>query len=287
MVYRKSAGQSQAWMAASVSIAAIGLLYQGVSAADGEIGSCAPCGLSETILLPCNSTLQMSGWPGTFTYQPTLAQAPCACNQNFYDQIKACLLCQSSDSAHLSVKPLPDYQLVCQAYGIATFPPVYIPGQKQTTAAPAPPDSTLPSNGSNAGSSSPSHSSLSSGAVAGIIVSAIALLVALSVAGYVFAKRKRELARQREEDELYKFQETNRNSYIEAPLPQYTGMIQSSSPQLPQLTNLRVMNPDSDDEDPLNGPRFPTGKGSAMEGTSFEVNRNSSPGWRRGSFDDD
>ncbi|KAF9960464.1 hypothetical protein BGZ72_006846 [Mortierella alpina] len=285
MVYRKSPGQSQAWMVASASLAAIGLLYQGVSAAEGDVGSCAPCGLAEGVLQPCNSTLGMSGWPGTFTYQPTLTQAPCACNENFYEQIQACLQCQSSESAHLSVKPLPDYKLVCQAYGIANFPRIYVPGQSQTTSPPAPSDSTVPSNGSNAGSSSSTHNSLSSGAVAGIIVSAIALLVALSVAGYVFAKRKRELAKQREEDELYKFQETNRNSYIEAPLPQYTGMIQSSSPQLPQLTNLRVMNPDSDDEEALNGPRFPTG--NTKEGTSFEVNRNSSPGWRRGSFDDD
>ena len=68
------------------------------------------------------------------------------------------------------------------------------------------------------------------------MVSAIALIVALSVAGYVYTRRKREMAKQKEEEELYKFQENSRNSYMEAPLPQYTGMIQSSLPSLPQLT---------------------------------------------------
>ncbi|KAG9070690.1 hypothetical protein KI688_008229 [Linnemannia hyalina] len=68
------------------------------------------------------------------------------------------------------------------------------------------------------------------------VVSAIALIVALSVAGYVYARRRREMARQKEEEDLYKFQENSRNSYMEAPLPQYTGMIQSSLPSLPQLT---------------------------------------------------
>jgi hypothetical protein len=150
------------------------------------------------------------------------------------------------------------------------------------------------------------------------IVSAIALIVALSVAGYVYVRRKREMARQKEEEELYKFQENSRNSYMEAPLPQYTGMIQSSLPSLPQLTyvyalflfvfldarivpwfgceqqlttvsllssfvlnsNLRVMNPDSDDDENNGQTRF-------NKKQSFEVNRGTSPGWRRGSFDDD
>ncbi|KAG0057216.1 hypothetical protein BGZ83_000629 [Gryganskiella cystojenkinii] len=153
-----------------------------------------------------------------------------------------------------------------------------------TTSATTPSGTTDSSNGSNPGTSGPSHNNnaLSSGAIAGIVVSAIALVVALSVAGYVFNRRRREQAKQREEDELYKYQETNRNSYMEVPLPQYTGMIQSSLPSLPQLTNLRVMNPDSDEEGghESNDPRF---KG----GSSFEVGRTSSPGWRRGSFDDD
>jgi lipopolysaccharide export system protein LptC len=67
-------------------------------------------------------------------------------------------------------------------------------------------------------------------------VSAIALLVALSVAGYVYTRRRRDQLKQREDDEMYKFQETNRNSYMETSLPQYTGMIQPSLPSLPQLT---------------------------------------------------
>ncbi|KAG0215646.1 hypothetical protein BGX28_008892 [Mortierella sp. GBA30] len=265
MAFKTGTGNSQAWMLAA-SMAAIGMLYQGVSAAagDGEAGSCAPCGIADTILKPCNSSLGMSGWP-------------------------ACLTCQSSDTAHLSVKPLADYKLVCQSLGVTAFPAILIPGQSQSTSAPAPTDSNTSSGGSSSGSTGGSHSSLPSGAIAGIIVSAIALIVALSVAGYVFTKRKRDLARQQEEDELYKYQETNRNSYIEAPLPQYTGMIQSSLPQLPQLTNLRVMNPDNEDDDAhyynkLQEPNFPKSHGA--EGSSFEVHRNS-PGWRRGSFDDD
>jgi len=47
-------------------------------------------------------------------------------------------------------------------------------------------------------------------------------------------------------------------------------------------SNLRVMNPDSDDDDNhgQENSRFP-------KGSSFEVKRGMSPGWRRGSFDDD
>ncbi|KAF9430068.1 hypothetical protein BGZ76_000984, partial [Entomortierella beljakovae] len=108
------------------------------------------------------------------------------------------------------------------------------------------------------------------------VVSAVALIVALAVAGYVYARRKRELARQKEDDELYKYQDATRNSYMETQLPQYSG-IQSSLPSLPQLTNLRVMNPDTDDEDNDN------------RGFKYDPPRTSSPspGWRRGSFDDD
>lgn len=48
---------------------------------------------------------------------------------------------------------------------------------------------------------------------------------------------------------------------------------------LPQMySNLRVMNPDEDDD------YVPTKEGYEK---SFEVKRDSSPGWRRGSFDDD
>jgi len=117
------------------------------------------------------------------------------------------------------------------------------------------------------------------------VVSAIALIVALSVAGYVYTRRRRDHLKQQEDDDLYKFQETNRGPYMETQLPQYTGMIQPSLPSLPQLTNLRVMNPDSDEEDMTRGPqgRFEEHKPNS----SFEVARTSSPGWRRGSFDDD
>jgi hypothetical protein len=150
------------------------------------------------------------------------------------------------------------------------------PGASSTTRQTGEPTNTaLPSEGENGGSGS-THSSLSSGAIAGMyvlflcsylklkrifsllkpnriayiclthssycctnnyrVVSAVALIVALSVAGYVYNRRKRELAKQKEEEDLYKFQENSRASYMEAPLPQYTGMIQSSLPSLPQLT---------------------------------------------------
>ncbi|KAI1313918.1 hypothetical protein EDD11_002381 [Mortierella claussenii] len=263
-------------------VASIGLLSQrGVSAAPD---SCPPCSIADGILKPCNSTLNILSWPGTFVYQPLENQAQCACNQNFYDQMLSCLDCQSSSSAKFTVKPLPEYKTICQSLGQATFPPVYIPGQSTTSSAaatPTDPSVTNPSTGHISTGAGHSGSGLSSGAVAGIIVSAIALIVALSVAGYVFARRRRELTKQREEDELYKYQEGSRNSYMEAPLPQYTGMIESSLPALPQLTNLRVMNPDNDDEeDRNNGARPPQDYG-------LDAPRTSSPGWRRGSFDDD
>ncbi|KAF9095013.1 hypothetical protein BGX27_001330 [Mortierella sp. AM989] len=189
----------------------------------------------------------------------------------------SCLDCQSSSSAKLSVKPLPDYKLVCLSYGQSEFPPVYIPDRTTSSSAPAPTNTSI--LGPDNDTSGTKHSGLSAGAIAGIIVSAIALIVALSVAGYVYTRRKRELANQKEDDELYKYQEATRSSYMEAPLPQYTG-IQSSLPTLPQLTNLRVMNPDSDEEG-MNGP--PPGFSSH----NFENRRTSTPGWRRGSFDDD
>ncbi|KAG0350668.1 hypothetical protein BGZ54_003692 [Gamsiella multidivaricata] len=194
----------------------------------------------------------------------------------------SCLSCQSSTSAKLSVAPLDQYQLVCQSLGQTEFPKVYVPGQTSTTTTAAPSTNTpLATSGSNSGNNGAGHSNLSSGAVAGIVVSAIALIVALSVAGYVFAKRRRELAKQREEEELYKYQDATRSSYMESPLPQYTG-IQSSLPSLPQLTNLRVMNPDNDDDDE----RGNAGRPRNQNGQSFDVTR-TSPGWRRGSFDDD
>ncbi|KAF9348873.1 hypothetical protein BGX26_012752 [Mortierella sp. AD094] len=164
-------------------------------------------------------------------------------------------------------------------YGVMQFPPVYNSTTSTTTSAPTSTDTTTPGPDNN--TTGPTHNNgLPAGAIAGIVVSAIALIVALTVAGYVYTRRKRELARQKEDDELYKYQETTRNSYMETPLPQYTG-IQSSLPALPQLTNLRVMNPDNDDEDVNNSgnPGFLNNKYGAA--------RTSSPGWRRGSFDDD
>ncbi|KAF9181602.1 hypothetical protein BGZ49_004821 [Haplosporangium sp. Z 27] len=104
----------------------------------------------------------------------------------------------------------------------------------------------------------------------------------MSVAGYVYGKRKRDLERQRQDDELYKYQDTTRSSYMESPLPQYTG-IQSSLPALPQLTNLRVMNPDNDDEEEVNNGVAPV----FHNNDRYDSPRTSSPGWRRGSFDDD
>ncbi|KAF9119213.1 hypothetical protein BGW39_000477 [Mortierella sp. 14UC] len=224
----------------------------------------------------------MGDWSGERVYGPTAEAAACQCNFLFYNQTASCLDCQSSTNAHYSVMPLASYKAMCVFYNQTSFPDLPgAPGSTPTTNQGLQPTNTgLPSDGANGGSGS-THSSLSSGAVAGIIVSAVALIVALSVAGYVYTRRKRELARQKEEEDLYKFQENSRNSYMEAPLPQYTGMIQPSLPSLPQLTNLRVMNPDSDDDDNRgNGKPF-------HKGNSFEVQRGSSPGWRRGSFDDD
>ncbi|KAF9181068.1 hypothetical protein BGZ51_005672 [Haplosporangium sp. Z 767] len=131
---------------------------------------------------------------------------------------------------------------------------------------------------SSSGETSTNH--LSSGAIAGIVVSVVALVVALSVAGYVW-RRRRENLRHPADDE-YKYNDSQRDSYMEVALPQYTGMIQPTLPPIANISNLRVMNPDSDDED-----RGGTSRSRQLEHSSFEVNRNSSPGWRRGSFDDD
>ncbi|KAI8346065.1 hypothetical protein B0O80DRAFT_249660 [Mortierella sp. GBAus27b] len=47
--------------------------------ADPNAGSCPNCDNADNYLKPCNTSLAMSTWPGTFTYQPTALQAPCAC----------------------------------------------------------------------------------------------------------------------------------------------------------------------------------------------------------------
>ncbi|KAG0350052.1 hypothetical protein BG005_010410 [Podila minutissima] len=235
--------------------------------------SCPECASADGVLKHCNTSLMMNTWPGTMVFQPDEAKAPCACNQNFYDLVGNCLSCQTSTSAKYSVKPLDLYKQVCLSFH-QTWQEIYIPNRPSTSSTPEPTITPEPSD--DAGGSS--HVGLSSGAIAGIVVSAIALIVALSVALYVYQRRKRDLARQQEEDELYKYNGQARSSYMEVPLPQYTGMIQPTLPPLPQITNLRVMNPDADDD-----------YVHSKEGynKSFEVKRNSSPGWRRGSFDDD
>ncbi|ORZ20047.1 hypothetical protein BCR41DRAFT_351172, partial [Lobosporangium transversale] len=256
-------------------MAIVGLLSQKSVSAE----SCTPCGMAEDILKPCNATLEIEHWPGKFTYQPTREQAVCACNENYYVQMTACVKCQSSSSAHLSIKPLAEYQDVCKSFGVFDFPKVHMPTTSTSIASTQTTTSTSTPTSDQSNSGSTARSGLSSGAVAGIIVSAIALIVALSVAGYVYTRRRRELAKQKEDDDLYKYQENSRQSYMESPLPQYTG-IQSSLPSLPQLTNLRVMNPDNDEDEILNsGTRFPNA-------SNVDAPRTSSPGWRRGSFDD-
>ncbi|KAF9146339.1 hypothetical protein BGX30_001353 [Mortierella sp. GBA39] len=264
------------WQFAAAVVAAIAALCQ------GAVVSCPQCTTADSILKPCNSALNIDTWSSPYIYQPhNAAEAVCQCNQNFYSQITFCLQCQSSSSANYTVMPLPEYKALCVYYNQPTFPFLaggVVVATTTTSQSTQPTSEPMPSEGNNGGSGS-SHSGLSSGAVAGVVVSAIALIVALSVAGYVYTRRKREMAKQKEEEDLYKFQENSRNSYMEAPLPQYTGMIQSSLPSLPQLTNLRVMNPDSDDEDNHGQTRLNT--------KSFEVQRGAPPGWRRGSFDDD
>ncbi|KAF9962663.1 hypothetical protein BGZ70_008002 [Mortierella alpina] len=226
----------------------------------------------------------MLTWPGTMVYQALPAQAKCACNQNYYDLATGCMRCQSSSSAHYSVKDLEGYKLVCLSYG-ETWKAINMPDQPSasTTAATTGPTAVpVPSDESTSGKHTSSNN-LSSGAVAGIVVSVIALVVALTVAGYVWRRRKRETVRGEGVNDEYKFSDTHRDSYMEAALPQYTGMIQPTLPPLSNISNLRVMNPDSEDEDlpPRSANR------RLQNQPSFEVNRNSSPGWRRGSFDDD
>lgn len=115
----------------------------------------------------------------TFSFfRPTQAQAPCGCNQNYYDQVKSCMSCQSSSSAHYSVKAQPDYELVCTSYN-QPWKQINIPGQTATTAStttttsaaagqsPAK-SSDIPSPGGTTGEKSSQSSNLSSGALAGM-----------------------------------------------------------------------------------------------------------------------
>ncbi|KAF9928720.1 hypothetical protein FBU30_002138 [Linnemannia zychae] len=248
--------------------------------------SCPTCNYADSLLKPCNTKLDILTWSGHMVYQPTEEQAPCACNQNFYGQIDNCLKCESSPTADYSVAPLPLYQAICLSQGQA-WKDINFPNGTTTTTTVAPtatttattttttPTTPLTSNGAVSSSSS----SLSNGAIAGIVVSVIALIVALSVAAYVYSRRRREHVAAADDLDEYKYNSTSRDSYMDSSLPQYTGQIQPVLPPISKISNLRVMNPDSDDEA---GPARPP-----QQQASFEVNRTSSPGWRRGSFDDD
>ncbi|KFH70472.1 hypothetical protein MVEG_03322 [Podila verticillata NRRL 6337] len=237
--------------------------------------ACSPCDQVATLLKPCNTTLAILTWPGEVVYQPTELQAPCACNDNYYGQITDCLKCESSSSAKYSVKAQTDYELVCTSFhqawkSINVFP-------TSTTASTSTSSSgTTPSDSATSGEQT--SNPLSSGALAGIIVSAIALIVALSVAAYVYGRRRRERTLDKDD---YKYSD-ERDSYMEVALPQYNNGMQPILPPISKVSNLRVMNPDSDDEAPSNPPQM-----SQQQATpSFEVNRGSA-GWRRGSFADD
>ncbi|KAI1315827.1 hypothetical protein EDD11_000322 [Mortierella claussenii] len=219
-----------------------------------------------------------------------------------YVAMVGCLKCQSSSSAKYSVKDLAGYQLVCQSYG-QTWKQINFPNQTTTISASTTATATSsmaggggavvptsvdgnPSSG-NKSTSGSGNSSLSSGAIAGIVVSVIALIVALSVAGYVWGRRRRDSVRHTDLDE-YKYRDTQPDSYMEVALPQYTGMIQPTLPPISKVSNLRVMNPDSDeDEEMIHAGGLHRQQSQQQSQQSFEVRRTSSPGWRRGSFDDD
>ncbi|KAF8958739.1 hypothetical protein BGZ46_001904, partial [Entomortierella lignicola] len=203
--------------------------------------------------------------------------------------IVACLTCESSSSAHYSVENIADYKLVCLSFGQA-WKQINLPNATTTTTttttatATTTTSSTITNNPSNDTSSKDNNNSLSSGAIAGIAVSIVALIVAISVAVYVCARRRRE-ERNVTDLDTFKYRDTHSDSFMETSLPQYTGMIQSPLAPISKLSNLRVMNPDSDDEGATNVAR--NGRQRQQDHPSFEVQRNSSPGWRRGSFDDD
>ncbi|KAF9406422.1 hypothetical protein BGZ94_003119 [Podila epigama] len=246
--------------------------------------ACPVCDNVETLLKPCNTSLEILTWSGQTVYQPTDLQAPCACNQNYYGQIKECLRCESSPRANYTVKAQPDYELVCLSFG-QEWKPINLPQTSTTTTTTtttftSTTTGSLPSDSATNGSNKVTTDGLSSGALAGIIVSVVALIVALSVAGYVYSRRRRERAKARD----YKYSTAQRDSFMEVALPQYTGMIQPTLPPISKVTNLRVMNPDSDDDEAPSKP--PQRLSQQQANPSFEVNR-SSPGWRRGSFDDD
>ncbi|KAF9906305.1 hypothetical protein EC991_000793 [Linnemannia zychae] len=200
-----------------------------------------------------------------------------------------CLKCESSDTADYSVQPLDLYKRICQSMSQewkdinnpnGTVTSTTMTPTSTTSTSTATSTSATPTNSD--GATSNSTSSLSNGAIAGIVVSVIALIVALSVAGYVYTRRRREHVGAADDLDEYKYNTTSRDSYNDGSLPQYTGQIQPVLPPISKISNLRVMNPDSDEEGGAAVPaRHP------QHQASFEVNRTSSPGWRRGSFDDD
>ncbi|KAF9134009.1 hypothetical protein BGW39_008353 [Mortierella sp. 14UC] len=249
--------------------------------------ACPTCPYVDTLLKPCNTKLDILTWSGHMVYQPTEAQAPCGCNQNYYDLMANCMKCESSDTADYSVQPLDLYKRICQSMN-QEWKDINNPNGTVTTTTTNSAKSTSPATSTSAsptasdGATSGSTSSLSNGAIAGIVVSVIALIVALSVAGYVYARRRREHVGAVVDLDEYKYNTTSRDSYNDGSLPQYTGQIQPVLPPISKISNLRVMNPDSDEE---GGAAIPARH--SQHQASFEVNRTSSPGWRRGSFDDD
>jgi len=50
------------WLA-SITVVALSFWTQEASAA------CQPCDVADSILVPCNSSLNMNNWPGTFMFQ--------------------------------------------------------------------------------------------------------------------------------------------------------------------------------------------------------------------------
>ncbi|KAF9895548.1 hypothetical protein BX616_009437, partial [Lobosporangium transversale] len=98
-------------------------------------------------------------------------------------------------------------------------------------------------------------------------------------------RRRRDRAHEAGDLDEFKYRDTQSDTYMEAALPQYTGMIQPALPPISKVSNLRVMNPDSDDDDMVNAAGLRRNPSAPQQ--SFEVRRTSSPGWRRGSFDDD
>ncbi|KAG0332797.1 hypothetical protein BG004_001096, partial [Podila humilis] len=182
--------------------------------------ACAPCDLVENLLKPCNTSLRILTWPGEMVFQPDEVQAPCACNENFYNQTTACLKCESSDRASYSVHELGGYKLVCESYNqpwkIINMPNAPSPSKSTTTTTSSSTGTALPSDNATAGDnpSSSSSSNLSNGALAGM-------------------RRQRERSKA---DDDYKYNSAHRDSYMEVALPQYNGMIQPILPPISKVS---------------------------------------------------